>query len=135
MTLQGQLAQSQERRVFHHAGLFPSEANFDVGLLGNKTVQAPRLPVIETFGKDIQRQRNVNSANAENVESAEMNWLVENARELGRHKGEWLLIQGRELLVHSRDFAVLRATIRERQVRAPFVYYVPTDEESNPVTF
>jgi hypothetical protein len=131
MTLQGQLAQSQERRVFPYTAV---EANFDFGLLGNKIVQAPRLLVIESFAKDIQRRRTVNPANVEDVESAEMNWLVENARELEQHKGEWLLIQGRELLVHSRDFAVLRATIQERQVRSPFVYYVPTDEESNPVT-
>jgi len=68
------------------------------------------------------------------LESAEMAWLVENARELGQLKGEWLLIYGRQLLVHSPDFAVVRAAIRERQVRSPFVYYVPTDEESNPVT-
>lgn len=134
MTLQGQLAQSQERRVFPYADLIQVEPNFDLGLLGNKVAQAPTLLVIESFGRDIQRRGDVNPANVANVESAEMNWLVENARELGQHKGEWLLIQGRELLVHSRDFAVLRATIRERQVRAPFVYYVPTDEESNPVT-
>jgi hypothetical protein len=70
----------------------------------------------------------------ESVESSEMDWLEENALELARHSGEWLLIEGRELLVHSRDFADLRAAIRERQVVSPFVYYVPTDEESNAVT-
>jgi transcriptional regulator with XRE-family HTH domain len=68
------------------------------------------------------------------AESAEMDWLVQNAQELGRHKGEWLLIQGRQLLVHSRDFAAVRAAVRERQIRSPFVYYVPTDDESASVT-
>ena len=63
-----------------------------------------------------------------------MAWLEENARELGQHQGEWLLIQGPELIAHSRDFAVLRVAIRERQIGSPFVYYVPTDEESNAVT-
>jgi hypothetical protein len=67
-------------------------------------------------------------------ESTEMSWLVQNAQELGRHKGEWLLIRGQQLLVHSPDFAELRAAVREQRINSPFVYYVPTDEESNAVT-
>jgi hypothetical protein len=56
-------------------------------------------------------------------------------RDQGRqHKGEWLLIEGAQLLVHSRNFAAVRATIRERQILSPFVYYVPTDDESDSVT-
>ena len=69
-----------------------------------------------------------------NAESTEMGWLVRNAEELGRHKGEWLLIQGEQMLVHSHDFAAVRAEVRERQINSPFVYYVPTDDESNSVT-
>jgi hypothetical protein len=69
-----------------------------------------------------------------NAESDEMAWLVQNAQELGQHKGEWLLIRGRQLLVHSRDFAAVRAATRELQIPLPFAYYVPTDEESNSVT-
>ncbi len=68
------------------------------------------------------------------AESPEMDWLVQNAPELGQHKGEWLLIQGRQLLVHSRDFGVVREAVNERQIQSPFVYYVPTDEESVSVT-
>jgi len=68
-----------------------------------------------------------------NTESVELDWLEENAEELGRHQGEWLLIQGRELLAHSRDFADIRIAIRERKIDCPFVYYVPTDEESHGV--
>ena len=64
-------------------------------------------------------------------ESIEMNWLVEHSAELEQYKGEWLLIHGRDLINHSRDFTLIRATIGEREIRSPFVYYVPTDEESN----
>ncbi len=66
-----------------------------------------------------------------NAESVEMDWLVQNAQELGRHKGEWLLIQGCHLLVHSPDFAVIRSVVKDQQIYSPFVYYVPTDEESS----
>lgn len=69
-----------------------------------------------------------------NAESAEMSWLVEKAQELGQYKGEWLLIQGQDLLVHSPDFRTVRAAVRERRINSPFVYYVPTDDESNSVT-
>jgi transcriptional regulator with XRE-family HTH domain len=70
-------------------------------------------------------------AAAINAESVEMDWLVQNAQELGQYKGEWLLIQGRQLLVHSGDFTVVREVVRDRQIHSPFVYYVPTDEESS----
>jgi hypothetical protein len=69
-----------------------------------------------------------------NTESPAMTWLVQNSVELGRFKGEWLLIQGQELLLHSRDFTAIRREIGRRRIAAPFVYYVPTDEESNSVT-
>jgi hypothetical protein len=63
-----------------------------------------------------------------------MTWLVSNAQDLAFYKGEWLLIQGTQLLVHDRDFAAVRAAVKEREISSPFVYYVPTDEESNSVT-
>ncbi len=71
---------------------------------------------------------------APNAESMEMVWLVQNARELGQYKGQWLLIQGQELLMHTEDFRIIRDAVRQRRIRAPFVYYVPTDKESNSVS-
>ena len=76
----------------------------------------------------------VASAVIANAESTEMSWLVERAEELGQYKGEWLLIQEQQLLVHSPDFRAVRAAVREHQINSPFVYYVPTDDESNSVT-
>jgi Family of unknown function (DUF5678) len=63
--------------------------------------------------------------------SCEMTYLVENAEALEKYPGEWLLIRGRELLAHSRDFAVVEAAIRENGIACPFTYYVPLPEESN----
>ena len=71
---------------------------------------------------------------APSAESMEMVWLVRNAQELGQYKGQWLLIQGQELLIHTEDFRTIRDAIRQRQIRTPFVYYVPTDQESNSVS-
>jgi hypothetical protein len=108
-------------------------APVDVGALGNQSVQAlPKLFGLSQPVRGIQPTAVVGAPAA--PESTEMAWLVRHARELARHKGEWLLILGTQLVVHSRDFADVRAAIRERNIGAPFVYYVLTDDESNSVT-
>jgi hypothetical protein len=132
VTLQEQLGQSQQA-----PSTFPYLLVFAVavqaGVLGNQSVQTPAKLV--GAGQAIRRADTPTAVAAIAApESAEMGWLVRNAQELGQHKGEWLLIQGMQLLVHSRDFAAVRAAIRERQIGSPFVYYVPTDDESNSVT-
>jgi hypothetical protein len=127
MMLQEQLAQPQTAPVFS----FRDAHLFDLGLLGNVRIQAPTISISENFGAGFHARLVVAPIR---TESAEIAWLEANARELGQHQGEWLLIQGSELLVHSRDFVVLRTVIREQQIRSPFVYYVPTDEETNSVT-
>lgn len=131
MTIQEQLAQSQAPSAFPSFSLF--EVPVEAGALGNQSVQVPTK--LAGAGQPIRRAETppVVAAIAA-PESAEMSWLVRNAHELGQHKGEWLLIQGTQLLVHSVDFAAVRAAIRERQIPSPFVYYVPTDDESNSVT-
>jgi len=131
MSIQEQLAQSQA------PSLFPSFLIFGIpeetGVLGNQSVQIPtKLAGAGQLIQGVETPAVIVAITA--PESAEMRWLVRNAQELGQHKGEWLLIQGTQLLVHSRDFAAVRAAIRERQIPSPFVYYVPTDDESNSVT-
>ncbi len=64
-------------------------------------------------------------------QSIEMRWLVENSGALEAHRGEWLLIVGTELVAHSRNFGDIQAGITARGIESPFVYYVPTEEESN----
>ncbi len=133
MMLQEQLAQSpqsQRTPVFPMLDFFLS----DLGTRGNEMTQVPSVSIPGNFTQGLVTPRGVTLPVRENVESVEMAWLERNARELGQHQGEWLLIQGPELLVHSRDFAVLRTVIREQQIRSPFVYYVPMDEETNSVT-
>jgi hypothetical protein len=131
MSIQEQLAQSQTPSDFLSFLMFGMPAG--IGMLGNQSVQIPA-----NFADTVQPMRRAEVpavvAAIAAPESAEMCWLVRNAQELGLHKGEWLLIQGMQLLVHSRDFAAVRAAIRERQIASPFVYYVPTDDESNSVT-
>jgi hypothetical protein len=131
MSLQEQLVQSQAPPALASSFIF--EVPIEAGVLGNQSLQTPaKLP---DAGLTLQPgETPAVFAAIPAPESEEMRWLVRNAQELGEHKGEWLLIQGRQLLAHNRDFAVVRAAIREKQIPSPFVYYVPTDEESNSVT-
>lgn len=133
MSIQEQLANSQQAPAN-----FPSFITLygpvETGVLGNVSVQI----VNQSAGSGQLRQLGLPTPvvvePAGLPQSAEMGWLVENAQELGRYKGEWLLIRGTHLVVHSRDFAAIREAVRTQQIAAPFVYYVPTDDESNSVT-
>lgn len=101
---------------------------FDRAVLGKRAAQAA-YPIWAP-----QPPRNMVEAGriqARPHESPEMRWLVGNAKALERYRGEWLLIQGNDLVAHSNDFNLIRETITDRNIRAPFVYYVPTEEESN----
>lgn len=68
-------------------------------------------------------------------ESPEMTWLVENRRALEMYRGEWLLISNDMLIVHNADFGEIRKAVTQRGIRSPFVYYVPTEVESNFIDF
>lgn len=65
------------------------------------------------------------------ADSVEMDWLSSHAAELSVHRGEWLLIVGRELIAHHTDFDEIQKTIQVRGIKSPFVYYVPKPEEEN----
>ena len=108
------------------------------GLLGNNLAQVPTSAAgwdVYVYGAFVYGVFvDWLEAPVAGAESDEMAWLVQHAEELGQHKGEWLLIRGQQLLVHSRDFATIQAAIRDQRLLGPFVYYVPTDEESNSVT-
>ena len=68
-------------------------------------------------------------------DSPEMTWLVENRRTIEAYRGEWLLIFNDRLIVHSTDFGEIQRAINNERIRSPFVYYVPTVEESNFIAF
>jgi len=69
------------------------------------------------------------------AESPEMRWLVQNRLVLEAYHGEWLLISNSTLIIHSAEFTEIRKAIADRNIRSPFVYYVPTEEESNFIAF
>jgi hypothetical protein len=66
----------------------------------------------------------------ERPETSELLWLREHQREMAHLRGQWLLIAENELLAHSANFREIKAAIARNNLRSPFTYYVPTEEES-----
>jgi hypothetical protein len=91
----------------------------------------PSLGILESLLASAYTEAALPEAEAGPAESVEMRWLLENSRALERYRGEWLLLRGNELLAHSGTFADLENLVRDLRIESPFVYYVPTEEESN----
>ena len=61
--------------------------------------------------------------------SKELDTLEQRFEEFSALPGEWLLLQGAQLLAHSPDYSEIDAEIRKRGIKDCFVYYVPTASE------
>jgi hypothetical protein len=58
----------------------------------------------------------------------ELRWLAEHAEELAGYAGEWIILDGDELVAHAPDFLQALAEARRRGVRVPFVERIPSDQ-------
>ena len=61
--------------------------------------------------------------------SKELDTLEERFEEFSALSGEWLLLQGDQLLTHSRDYRDIDAEIEKRGLKDCFVHYVPNPAE------
>ena len=61
--------------------------------------------------------------------SEEIATLERRCDEFSEFAGEWLLLKGNQLLVHSRDYWEINAEIQKRCLKDCFVHYVPTSAE------
>ena len=63
--------------------------------------------------------------------SKELDTLEERFEEFSAFSGEWLLLQGDQLLAHYLDYRDINAEIQKRGLKDCFVHYVPTPAERN----
>src|SRR6266705_1065906 len=66
----------------------------------------------------------------ERPETSELRWLREHQQDMGRWRGQWLLIAEDQLLAHSANFREIKDAIARNNLRSPFTYYVPTEDEA-----
>jgi len=63
--------------------------------------------------------------------SKEFDTLEHRSEEFAVFSGEWLLLQGDQLLAHSRNYCDINREIQKRGLKDCFVHYVPTSSERN----
>jgi DNA mismatch repair ATPase MutL len=64
------------------------------------------------------------------LREAEKTWLESHARELSAFAGEWLVVEGEELIAHSVDMVKAVKEARSRGVRIPYVTRLPLEKEA-----
>ncbi len=74
--------------------------------------------------KHIKPTENTTHSASEEIETMERRF-----DEFSKFAGEWLLLKGKQLLAHSRDYQDINAEIQKRHLKDCFVHYVPTSAE------
>jgi len=89
----------------------------------------PEIVFLEISHHGTQRGHAVGPV-SERPETAELRWLRDHQQEMTRLRGQWLLIAEGQLLAHSANFGEIRGAIAQNNLRSPFTYYVPTEDEA-----
>lgn len=58
----------------------------------------------------------------------EIEWLRTHAAELRPHVGEWVVLEGEEIIAHGADAQEVVAEARRRGIKMPYVFYVEPGE-------
>lgn len=61
---------------------------------------------------------------APNPRSRELRWRQDNAELLDALAGQWLIVEGNELIAHGQDPASLVTAARRRGIQVPFIFFV-----------
>ena len=95
-------------------------------------------------GAEIARLRAIHLAQTEAAETAtevlptpessgfrqiEMSWLFSEPEQLREYCGQWVVVEGEQIIAVGNNQAEADALARERGVAVPFVVYVPTESE------
>lgn len=74
-------------------------------------------------------KRTESKENDRRPSSKELDTLHNRFEEFSSLAGEWLLLEGDQLLAHSRDYREIAAEIKKRNLKDCLVHYVPTPTE------
>lgn len=97
-----------------------------LSILSQLQSQLADIVFIDMSARDV-----AGAADLRPAESPELRWLREPKDAIDEYRGEWLLIVNDRLLAHSGNFGDIKEAISRNDVSSPFVYYVPTKDESN----
>jgi len=137
-TLRSFAAIPEDPQVRHHSRVYACRGEVGAPIppaLGLELGQALAPQLWEPLAKPETLFRravvpNASVRDSERNNSEEFVWLSRHAAELSQYRGEWLLIRGSVLLAHGTQIAELKRLIAEQEIKSPFLYYVPKEEES-----
>ncbi len=66
----------------------------------------------------------------------ELDWMERNREFLeANYKGNWIVVEGEELVAASSDFSKLLSEIKSKGIIIPFIVYIPENIEGSTVNF
>src|ERR1700730_3711200 len=65
--------------------------------------------------------------------TVEMDWMNKHPEKLRRYTGEYVILEGTEIIAHGTDTAKLVAIAKRRGVRTPFIFFVPPPLPKNTI--
>jgi hypothetical protein len=58
----------------------------------------------------------------------EMDWISSNAKELGKYRGQWIVVEGERVLAHDKDYQPARDQAVKAGINRPLIFFVPDDD-------
>jgi len=65
----------------------------------------------------------------------EFEWIEAHADEMRRLAGEWVVIEGEELIAHGKNASRVVASARRKGIKVPFVFFVESPDSQSTVQF
>ena len=58
----------------------------------------------------------------------EMDWISSNAKELGKYRGQWIVVEGEAVLAADKDYEPARVQAAKGGIDCPLIFFVPDDD-------
>jgi|SRR5918996_1533515 hypothetical protein len=111
-----------------------TDGGFTVGESGRWHFDASQLPI--RMPVDVNRPPVHPSQNpaTSGHRHRELEWRRTHREELRQFAGQWVVLEGEEVVSHGKDPLQVVAEARARGVRVPYVFYVGEPTDVNPIT-
>ena len=57
-----------------------------------------------------------------------LDWISSNAKELGKYRGQWIVVEGERVLAHDKDYQPARDQAVKAGINRPLIFFVPDDD-------
>ena len=93
-----------------------------------------KKPIRRTRRKPVASKSAQSAANGKSwhgFRAVEMEWMNKHPEELRKCAGEYVIIEGTEIIAHGKEPAELFEIAKRRGVKIPFIFFVPPPRAKN----